>query len=277
MLMGTIEDKLKDIGISETNLPYYVEILSKASTPQEVGWLCGDNHLGAGMQQFMYHAFKKLAEKRPEIIAEAEEKLGKLGVPPEIVHDYFTTKGDMPSIIFVSKYEGKVPEETREKFIREADKLVLRRLQEYIGVDIKEGITYNVVIDKSFKKIQSDLGLYLRNCKFIVYKEDDHTLTMYAVPLLLPFKHRDIALHFGLDDSGVLGGGNFEIKGDVLRFYDFSGDYGSVPDDAASKFGRDIGWELINERIFYNEVKAEMSPVFRNNKHKWEQLGFDVS
>ena len=114
--------------------------------------------------------------------------------------------------------------------------------------------------------------------KFIVYKESDATLAVYAL-IKEGNIHKEVAKHFNLNMENVLGGGNYVLseKGNLI-IDDWSSDFGSIPEEVGQNVGDVLANHFRKEGINIQSVEISMPPIFHNprTKQAWESLGYST-
>ena len=127
-------------------------------------------------------------------------------------------------------------------------------------------------------KVGDILGIPTVECKFIVCKEDN-LLKFYSAPYNNEFHlHKDIAAYNKIAKKNVLGGGKFKIENEVLKLYDYSSDFGAIPQKAAEGIVNALKNYLSGSPYDFKKVKNTIMPFYLNesNKKEWKKLGFEV-
>ena len=119
--------------------------------------------------------------------------------------------------------------------------------------------------------------------KFIVHREDDRTLGIYALDeesREFGAKHWNVVKYFNLDRQKVLGGGNYNYfpSSQEIVLDDWSSAFGSIPLEVAQKVGETLTEHFRRNGIAVKNIRCEMKPIFSNsaNRDAWISLGFDV-
>ena len=141
---GTIVEKLRILNVFPNSIDESVEIFTTAQNEEDVTQEVRKRQYSCGSEQFLYFHFGELVKLQPGILAEAEAKLGHLGLSSDYIREFFTSGAD-PSLVMSAKSqlreaEGKpandkrYDRETRKKFSKEAYQFALNRMKEYLGI-----------------------------------------------------------------------------------------------------------------------------------------------
>lgn len=135
--MQTAEEKLADLGCDEREQRLYTELISQASTPEELKREMGKRHFSCDTEQFLLPIFRKLYQQDENFKSEAIGELKGLGIPEDIIDTYFTKMGNQPYLPFRlgDKEFQHIPSEARYQFTLAARETMLRKLRLYFGFE----------------------------------------------------------------------------------------------------------------------------------------------
>lgn len=126
--------RLRAYGVQEWRVQLCMDILSKASTPEEVDKELGELHSSIDGAQFLMPAFRPLYQTEPDIRDRVQQELVGTGVPPAIIDEYLVESGDQPYLVFHLRHEQDIPLTAREGFNQAAAQVVLNTLKTYLGL-----------------------------------------------------------------------------------------------------------------------------------------------
>ncbi len=139
------------------------------------------------------------------------------------------------------------------------------------------------MVDLEYKIGGLDLEYPTALSKFIVHREDERTLSVYALAKEMgeyPIKHDDVTEYFNLQRKNVLGAGNYRygISSQDLILDDWSLAFGSIPEQVAQRVGENLADHFRRSGITIREIRVNMTPIFKNeaNREIWKSLGFDI-
>jgi len=137
------------------------------------------------------------------------------------------------------------------------------------------------MVDLEYRVVSLDPEYPITPSKFIIHKENDKTLGLYALAKDMrdfSVNHYAVADFYHLNYENVLGGGDFSISKQTLRVNDWSLAFGSLPVPVANKVGETLAENLRGTGNDIREIIVNMLPIFMNaaNREIWRSLGFDV-
>jgi len=128
-------------------------------------------------------------------------------------------------------------------------------------------------------KVGNLLGIPTNEAKFIVCKTDiKNLLVFYSAPLCDEFQlHRDIARYNNIPHRNVLGGGKMKFEQHVLKFYDYSYDFGAIPREIVERLG-EVVKEYISVNYSTNKIKINTQQFYcsKRNAKYWKNWGFKL-
>jgi hypothetical protein len=133
MATEDIVKKLKALDVFPNFVYEGAEIFSNVQTEDDVEREMAERHTSCGGEQYIFFNFHSLLNLQPEILQEAEKKLGNLGISTDHIREYMQAEQN-PSYLMALEYGDKYPYEVRDRFRKKANQFALDKIKEYLGI-----------------------------------------------------------------------------------------------------------------------------------------------
>lgn len=128
----SIAEKLRELNVFPNSIDESVEIFKTVQNEEDIKQEMIKRHYTCGTEQYIFFHFSALLKRQPGILQEAEQRLGDLGVPLDVVREYMQEQ-QHPGLLMALRHR-EIPFEVRENFFREANQFALNKIQEYLGI-----------------------------------------------------------------------------------------------------------------------------------------------
>lgn len=130
-----IEQKLTSLGVGKDFRNAYAEIFRKVSGVEDLTNEFIARQFSCDVQQFLGPLFEKLYVSNESIRKEVQNCLGNLGIPDNIMKEYFTDFSAQADYVLALKYGDQIPSDVRMNFKKVANNFMLRQLKAHLGFD----------------------------------------------------------------------------------------------------------------------------------------------
>ena len=111
--------------------------------------------------------------------------------------------------------------------------------------------------------------------KFVVYRKDEHVLSLCALGKTAITMHIDVAREYDLKQDDILGGGEYTVFFYDLILNEYSSTFGSIPNEVGERFGGLLADNFRRRGTRIDNVIVSMRQSYtQKNKDVWESLGF---
>jgi hypothetical protein len=133
MTIESIVEKLKALNVFPDTVNDNAEIFLKVQNEEDIEREMTERHTSCGHEQYIFFHFHSLLKLQPEILKEAEEKLGNSDISINHVREYMQAE-QQPSLLLALRHDDKYPYEVRERFREKANQFALDKIKEYLGI-----------------------------------------------------------------------------------------------------------------------------------------------
>lgn len=134
MTIESIKEKLRILNVFPNSIDENAEIFLKVQTEKDIEKEMVAHHTSCGNEQYIFFHFHEILKLQPEILKEAEKKLGNLDISVNHVREYMQAE-QQPSLLLTLKHDDKYPYEVRERFREKANQFALDKIKEYLGIN----------------------------------------------------------------------------------------------------------------------------------------------
>lgn len=132
--LGDPTTRLLAYGIPEWRIKLCTELLTIASTSEELDAELGKRHTTIDWSQALMPMFRSIYQNEPDIQSKVQKVMATAGLSVEIINEYFIELGDQPYLAFHLTYDDKIPVKTRSCINALAAQTIVDTVKSYLGL-----------------------------------------------------------------------------------------------------------------------------------------------